>query len=220
MLSTKLIRPHTRKEIPLKLLFGAVAAVLINFAPLAQATPVVTAGTAVVKIGESFSVPITISDAVNLMSWQFNLAYDPVVLSAQSIAEGPFLASTGATLFGSGVIDNDSGLLSLATDSFVDFALPPSGGGTLAVITFKALANGLSPLTLSSVFIDFLDTGFSVNNGAVCVGGASIADCGSGGGGVTPVPEPASWALMAFGLGCVVVGRRLAARYAAPGVAG
>ena len=141
-------------------------------------------------------------------------------MSAQSIAEGPFLASTGATLFGSGVIDNDNGLLSLATDSFVDFALPPSGGGTLAVITFKALANGLSPLTLSSVFIDFLDTGFSVNNGAVCVGGASIAGCGSGGGGVTPVPEPASWALMALGLGCVVVGRRLVARYTAPRVAG
>ena len=202
----------------MKLLFGAVAAVLINFAPLAQAMPVVTAGTAVVNIGDSFSVPITIADAIELTFWQFNLAYNPAVLSVQSVAEGPFLYSVGTTSFGAGV-DDGNGLISLVTGSFNDLA-PPSGGGTLAVITFTALANGLSPLTLSNVFINVSDKGFSVSNGAVCVGGASIAGCGSGGGGVTPVPEPASWALMALGLGCVVVGRRLAARYAAPGVAG
>ena len=204
----------------MKLLFGAVAAVLINFAPLAQAMPVVTAGTAVVKVGDSFSVPITIAGAIKLTSWQFDLAYAPAFLRVQSVVEGPFLASTGTTFFLEGVIDNFNGRISGVADSFTDLTLPPSGGGTLAVITFTALANGLSPLTLSSVFIDFLDTGFSVSNGAVCVGGASIAGCGSGGGGVTPVPEPASWALMALGLGCVVVGRRLAARYTAPRVAG
>jgi hypothetical protein len=59
----------------------------------------------------------------------------------------------------------------------------PSGSGVLAEIEFQALARGLSPLTLSNVFLDLSDQGFNISNGQVLV-----------------VPEPSSLALLICGL--------------------
>lgn len=150
-----------------------------------------TVGSATVNAGDSFSININVGDAVDLTSWQFDLAFDASILQANSVTEGPFLSSAGTTFFIPGVIDNTIGLISLVSASFVDL-FPPSGSGVLATIEFSALSAGLSPLTASSVFLSLSDSGFSVANGSVCVRGAT---CGGG----NPVPEPSSFALLLLG---------------------
>src|SRR5437868_4999444 len=43
----------------------------------------------------TFSVPIEITDAAALVTWQFDLAFDPADVQALSISEGPFPSSGG-----------------------------------------------------------------------------------------------------------------------------
>jgi MYXO-CTERM domain-containing protein len=137
--------------------------------------------------GNMFSINLHVANAINLTSWQVDLAYNPTLLKANLVTEGPFLSSFGTTSFGPGVIDNTTGQISLVTNAFVDVTPPPNGSGVLASVQFTAWRPGVSPLTASNVFLNFLDSGFSVTNGAVSVGGASA-------------PEPPTVALLGVGL--------------------
>jgi hypothetical protein len=143
-----------------------------------------------VGVGDTFTVAISIADATELQSWQFDLAFNAVLLQANSVTEGAFLSSNGTqqTLFSPGFIDNTTGVISLVTDSYVDFSTPPSGSGDLVDISFTALAGGISPLTLSNVFLNWSDLGFDIVNGQVRVNGTA------------PVPEPATLTLLFSGL--------------------
>jgi cohesin domain-containing protein len=163
--------------------------------PVQASATAFTVDSATVNIGDTFSINLNVVDAVSLTSWQFDLAYDPTILQANLVTEGPFLSSAGTTFFTPGVIDNTTGLLSLVSASFVDLT-PPSGNGVLATVQFTALSAGLSPLTASNVFLNFLDSGFTVSNGEVCVLGNSCTGTGEGGG---TVPEPSSLALLLLG---------------------
>lgn len=164
-------------------------------------TGTVSAGSATVSVGDVFTIPLSITGAVELMSWQFDLSFDSTIVQATSVTEGPFLSSSGTkmTLFAPGVIDNGTGLISLVTDSYVDLPPGPSGAGVLANIEFQALAPGLSPLTLSNAFLDFSDTGFQVTPGLVTVLGSGPI-----------VPEPTTLALLGLGIGALVLRNRVA----------
>lgn len=179
------------------LLLMAFAAVLGQPA-VSHAVPSVTAGSATVSVGNLFTIPISITDAVELTSWQFDLAFTPAIVQANSVTEGPFLSSSGTqlTFLTPGVIDNATGLISLVADLFVDLPPGPSGSGVLATIEFQALAVGVSPLTLSNVFLNLSDPGFQTQNGLVTVTGP-----------VGPVPEPGTVTLLSVGLAALGVGR-------------
>jgi Cohesin domain len=148
---------------------------VLGCAPPAQADPIVSAPSVTANVGDTIIVPISIADATDLTSWQFDLAFDPTLVTANSVTEGSFLSAFGFTLFGSGVIDNIAGAISLVTDSYVDLPPDPSGDGVLADIEFTALAPGVSPLTFSNVFLNDSDQGFNTTNGQITVGGSSVA---------------------------------------------
>ena len=158
----------------------------------AQAEPVISAPFVTVGVGDTFTIPVSITGATDLTSWQFDLAFDPTLVRANSVTEGPFMLSFGTTLspptsFNPGVIDNTAGLISLVTDSFIDLQPNPSGSGVLVNIEFTALAPGVSPLTFSNVFLNLSGQGFSTVNGHITV---SLA--------ITAIPTLTEWGVTAF----------------------
>jgi len=166
----------------------SLAVVVLYGAQSAQADPIISAPFVTVNVGDTFIIPISIADATELTSWQFDLAFNPTIVNVSSVTEGPLMSSFGLTLFGPGAIDNIAGLISLVTDSYIDLPPEPSGSGVLADIEFTALAPGVSRLTFSNVFVNDLDEGFRATNGQITVGGTSV------------VPEPASLISLAGGL--------------------
>lgn len=172
---------------------------LVVLALPVSAAPTVSAGSATVHTGDTFTIEIAIAGAESLQAWQFDLAFDPAILQANAITEGSFMSGFGATLFVPGVIDNGSGLITLTADSFVDLEPYPSGDGVLAQVEFQALAVGSSAVTLSNVLLDFGSTDPAVVHGLVTV--------------TAPVPEPGTLALAALGLGVLALrSRRTTAR--------
>lgn len=179
------------------LLAVLIFALPVMWAPaFVEATPI-SAPFVTVGVGDTFTIAISFTDAVDLTSWQFDLAFDPTIVQATSVTEGPFMSSFGATLFSPGVIDNTTGLISLVTDSYVDLPPNPSGSGVLANIGFQALAPGVSPLTFSNVFLNLSDQDFTIADGQI-----TVTD-------IAPVPEPATLVLLTSGL-ALLGARRLA----------
>ncbi len=157
--------------------------------------------------GEQFSVDVSIANAVDIVSYQFDLSFDPDVIALNGLAtEGPFLTAGGtlATLFNEGTdskFDSDD-TTPPGTISFVFGALftpdKVSGGDVLATLKFDALKAGVSFLTLSGVqlFQDVNDEpvqlfDFDVTSGDVAVAAATNA---------TPVPEPSTMLLLGTGI--------------------
>lgn len=172
--------------------------------PLAAA-PTVSAGSATVDIGDTFTIQISIAGAQDLSAWQFDLGFDPSRLAAMSVVEGGCMNSAGGTtLFSGGAVANDAGLILGVTGSYVDYPPNPCVDGVLAEIEFTALSNGLTALTLSDVFVNWSDADIAVVAGAVCVGGNSPTDCSAG----PSVPEPGTLALVAAAVVCGGVARR------------
>jgi len=93
---------------------------------------------------ETFDVDVTVNDVSNLFSWKILIRFDPNVLQADNVTEGPFLASTGeTTIFQTPMIDNDKGFV-IAGAVF----MPPlpedgvTGDGVLATILFSVTGRG------------------------------------------------------------------------------
>ena len=158
-----------------------------------------TVNSITVNVSDTFSINLDVVNALDLTAWQFDLAYNPRLLQASRVFEGPFFATFGTTLFVPGFIDNTTGLISGVSNLFVDLAPNPQGNGVLATIEFRALASGTSRLDASNVFFNGLDSGFTMTNGSGCVRGEGACS------GENPVPEPSSLSLVLSG-GCLLWG--------------
>lgn len=155
------------------------------------AAPILQVGSAVAMVGSSFSVAVSVTDAVDLTAWQFDLSYDPQRFRADAVTEGAMFPGFGTSLFSPGVIDPLAGLVSLVAGAFTDFGPSPSGSGVLAQISFTALQRGASELALSNVFLNLSADGFAAVDGRL-----------------QAVPEPGALLLAALALAALAATRR------------
>jgi len=121
------------------------------------------------QIGQPFTLNINITNVANLWSWGVRLNWNPDVVNATSVQEGPFLKSAGNALFlpptrGTGYLkDLGSTLLTSST---------ANGSGILCIVTFQALAVGQTGITLNETsLLRFDETTIpaTVSNGTVIV---------------------------------------------------
>jgi len=144
-----------------------------------------------VSQGSTFEVDVMTLNAVDLFDYQFDLTFNPGVLSAVGVSEGPFLSNGGTTFFLPGTIDNSGGTITLNADSLLGPIPGVSGSGVLVQFDFTALEPGLSNFAIQNVLLQdstgaILDS--TTNGGSVTVTGTSVT------------PEPSSFSLMALGI--------------------
>ena len=109
---------------------------------------------------DHFTVRAYVSDiqeAAPLYSWQLNLTYNPSVLQAVMVSEGPFLKQAGATKFAGYTIPSGMGWVSTGCSVNDWYGGGVYGSGTLATITFQAIAKGNSMLNFTTVFLVSFD---------------------------------------------------------------
>ena len=104
-----------------------------------------------VSVGDTFTLSLVVDDVVNLAGWQLDIAFNPSVLKAVSVAEGDFLSrGGGSTFFAGGNINNTTGKITDVSAAFIGTG-GISGTGALLDITFEAKAYGEGRLRLENV---------------------------------------------------------------------
>jgi hypothetical protein len=103
--------------------------------------------------GHSFAVNVMVDGAVDLGAFQFEVIYDPAVVTVTQIELEPFLESTGRTAQSIGPdIDNGAGEAAFGAFSF-GAAAGPEGTGGLATVTFTVVGSGTTALNLQDVLL-------------------------------------------------------------------
>ena len=106
------------------------------------------------RIGESFTVNMTITDVIDLYTWQAGMTFNPSVLECLSIAEGEFLKRAGVlTLWAPGTINNAIGEIGYSAGSLTGATLGVNGTGQLMSITFGVKGSGISTLHPTDVLL-------------------------------------------------------------------
>jgi cohesin domain-containing protein len=154
---------------------------VLAFAAGQAATVSIDPSSLTVGVGSAFDLNVNISSVSDLFAFQFDIVFNPEVLSATSVSEGPFLLSGGTTAFVPGSIDNVGGEISVTADSLVGAVPGVSGDGVLATLHFAALAAGTSDISLSNIIL--LDSNLVTLDSTSADGSVTI--------GATTLPEPA-----------------------------
>ena len=111
--------------------------------------------------GTQFSIDIDVDYVVKLWGYQLTMSFNPTVLHGVSVENGPFLESRGGNAIvvpGPG-FDNDAGTLGLFAAALYPIKKFPTGGGTLATVTFEVVGYGSSLITMG------IETGLADPNG-------------------------------------------------------
>jgi hypothetical protein len=146
-----------RNSIKFVLVFLALAISLFPYGTVSATgeTTVTVSAPANVDPGETFTVNISVVPGTTpVAGMQFDLAFNPSLLSVDSVVQGNLLSQGGAsTYFVSGTINNIAGTVTGVAGAITEAGESVSGLGNFAVITLTANAGGTSPLTLSNVVV-------------------------------------------------------------------
>lgn len=150
----------------------------------------VTLSSAAVTVGDSFTATVHVEQMVDLYSYQLDLRFDPLLLSASSLLERTFLSNAGPAIFVPGSIDNSLGLVSFVAGTLLGAIAGADGGGDLVEFTFSALTAGLAGLSIENLLL-FDSLGAPI--GGANVQGASMR---INAGGPVGLPEPGTLLLV------------------------
>jgi len=124
--------------------------ILVESPPLGVALRVEPSDQDVPLTGGTLHVDVVVEDVTHLGAFQFDLVYDPAIVTATSVALGPFLGSTGCAVMEVGPsIDNVAGRLTYG-GLVLGACTGSSGNGVVATVTFEPMALGESDLTLEN----------------------------------------------------------------------
>jgi hypothetical protein len=112
-----------------------------------------------VSSGDTFTVTIAVEPNNDIAGMQFDLSFDPSLVTVDSVEEGNLLSQDGASIyFEAGTVDNVAGTISGVYGAIISPGQTVSGAGTFATITLTAGAEGgVCPLTLSNVVVGDID---------------------------------------------------------------
>jgi hypothetical protein len=102
--------------------------------------------------GGTFNVSLHVDNVTNLWGWGGSLFWDPNVINLTSVSEGPFLKSTGDTMFLSSM--GDQAILNGTLQDMGDALMSDStvnGSGDLATLTFQVLDCQPTSITITDV---------------------------------------------------------------------
>ena len=145
-------------------LFSIAAIVLVLIALTGLSTPVLAAPSTLVSVsapnqsiapGTQFTVNITVLPNGAIVGAQFNLSFNPSLVSVNNISEGNLFKQNGAsTYFIHGTINNTAGTITGVADVVLGMGQSVSSPGTFATISMTAAANsGISALNLANVIV-------------------------------------------------------------------
>lgn len=150
----------------------------------------VSLSSAAVTMGDSFTATVHVDQMVDLYGYQFDLRFDPLLLSASSMLERTFLSNVGPALFVPGHIDNGLGLVSFVAGTLSGAIAGADGSGDLVEFTFSALSVGLAGLSIDNLLL-FDSLGAAI--GGATLQGASVQ---INAGGPVGLPEPGTLLLV------------------------
>jgi len=120
------------------------------------------------QVGDTITVNIMLADITGLFSWQAGMTFNPTVLECITSAppdnaagdpqytvfiEDEFLRQGGDTMWFAGTMDNNIGTIGTHGVTLLNPAMPVSGSGILATVTFKVIGEGDPSLHLNSVIL-------------------------------------------------------------------
>jgi hypothetical protein len=108
-----------------------------------------------ISAGSQFTVGIMIQPNNNIAGVQFQLIFNPSLVTINSVSEGNLLKQQGATTyFNPGQINNSAGIVTGVAGVITEPGKTVSNPGTLAIITMTAgQVPGTCPLTLSKLIL-------------------------------------------------------------------
>ena len=103
-------------------------------------------------LGHTFAVNVTITDVLNLLSFEFKLGYNTTILDAVSYSPTPIIDEYFGYLLDG--IDDPAGFVYFGSGGLKDLDNPFTGSGALLTINFNATAVGNGTFHL---YYDFLE---------------------------------------------------------------